>query len=45
MQFFVQNQLYIVLSVVLLIWGGISAYLIRLDRKVTALEKLMKKGS
>jgi len=43
-EFLNTNQLYIVLGVVLLIWSGIVVYLFRLDRKITELEKLMKKG-
>ena len=42
--FFQQNQMYVVLVVVLLIWAGIVFYLWRIDRKVHTLEKHMKKG-
>ena len=42
--FFQQNQMYVVLVVVLLIWAGIVFYLRRIDRKVNSLEKQMKKG-
>ncbi len=42
--FFQQNQMYVVLVVVLLIWAGIVFYLLRIDRKVSAMEKNMKKG-
>jgi CcmD family protein len=42
--FFQQNQMYVVLVVVLLIWAGIVFYLWRIDRKVNSLEKQMKKG-
>ena len=42
--FFQQNQMYVVLTVVLLIWAGIVFYLWRIDRKVNAVEKQMKKG-
>ncbi len=38
-----QHQLYIVLAVTLLIWAGIVWYLLRLDKKIEHLEKLMKK--
>jgi CcmD family protein len=38
------HQLYIVLGVVLLVWVGIVIYLIRLDRKITKLENMLKKG-
>ncbi len=42
--FMQQNQMYVVLTVVLLIWAGILAYLWRIDRKVTKIENQMKKG-
>jgi CcmD family protein len=42
-EFLSANQMYIVLGVVLLVWVGIAAYLIRLDRKVTELENRMQK--
>ncbi|MCI0708282.1 MAG: CcmD family protein [Ignavibacteriae bacterium] len=42
--FFSSNQMYIVLGVVLLIWVGIVGYLFRLERKLTELEKNMKRG-
>ncbi len=42
--FLQQNQMYVVLVVVLLIWAGIVSYLWRIDRKVQSLEKQMKKG-
>ncbi|HTP81287.1 MAG TPA: CcmD family protein [Bacteroidota bacterium] len=41
--FFRANQLYIVLAIVLLIWAGIVAYLIALDRKVRKLEQSLRK--
>jgi CcmD family protein len=41
--FFAVNQLYIVLAVVLLVWGGIVVYLFRLDRKLSQLETKMRK--
>ncbi|HXG38628.1 MAG TPA: CcmD family protein [Bacteroidota bacterium] len=43
-EFLSDNQMYIVLGVVLLVWIGIAAYLLRLDKKVTELENMMKKG-
>jgi CcmD family protein len=43
-QFFQQNQMYVVLTIVLLIWAGIVFYLWRLDRKIQHLENTMKKG-
>ncbi len=42
--FLQQNQMYVVLTVVLLIWVGILAYLWRIDRKVAKIEHQMKKG-
>jgi CcmD family protein len=42
--FFQQNQMYVVLTVVLLIWAGIVFYLWRIDRKVQKLENQTKKG-
>jgi len=43
-EFFQQNQMYVVLIVVLMIWAGILAYLWRIDRKVEKIENQMKKG-
>jgi CcmD family protein len=43
-EFFSENQMYIVLGIVLLVWAGIISYLLRLDNKVKSLENLMKKG-
>ena len=43
MDFLTQNQMYIVLVIVLLIWAGIVWYLLRVDRRITQLEKLSKK--
>ena len=43
-EFLSTNQMYIVLTIVLLIWGGIIAYLIRLEKKIKELEKVVKKG-
>ncbi|MBX7153913.1 MAG: CcmD family protein [Candidatus Kapaibacterium sp.] len=37
--FFVQNALYVVLVVALIIWAGISWYITRLDKKVEMLEQ------
>lgn len=42
--FFQQNQMYVVLTVVLMIWAGIIVYLWRIERKVEKLENQMKKG-
>jgi len=42
-EFLGQNQLYIVLFVILIIWIGIVLYLIRLDKKIGRLEKQLGK--
>ncbi len=44
MEFLSQNQMYIVLVIVLLIWTGIVWYLLRLDKRLTQLENHSKKG-
>jgi len=43
LEFLSNNQMYIVLSIVLLVWAGVVAYLVRLDRKMTQLEQNLKK--
>lgn len=45
MEFLAQNQLYIVLIVVLVIWTGLFIYLYRLDSKLSELEKAVKTPS
>lgn len=40
MEFFAQNQLYIVLAIVLVIWLGLYVYLFRLDSRIAKLEKM-----
>jgi CcmD family protein len=42
--FFQQNQMYVVLTVVLLIWVGIVAYLWRIDKRVQKIEQKAGKG-
>ncbi len=42
--FLQQNQMYVVLTVVLLVWAGILSYLWRIDKKVAKIENQMKKG-
>ncbi len=37
--FLSNNSLYVVLLIVLMIWAGFFAYLLRIDRKVKKLEK------
>jgi len=44
-EFFSQNQMYVVLFVVLLVWAGIVAYLFRLDKRVKDIENTFNKGS
>ncbi len=42
LEFFSQNQMYIVLGITLLVWVGIVLYLVRLDRRMAKLEQTMK---
>ncbi|HVN47870.1 MAG TPA: CcmD family protein [Bacteroidota bacterium] len=42
-EFLSHNQLYVVLTVTLLIWAGIVFYLLRLDRKLSILERELKR--
>jgi CcmD family protein len=37
--FFVNNQLYVVLAIALVIWLGIFVYIFRIDKKLKKLEK------
>jgi CcmD family protein len=43
MEFLEHNQMYIVLLVVLLIWGGIISYLFRIERKLKKIEQKLRK--
>ncbi|MCU0411243.1 MAG: CcmD family protein [Bacteroidetes bacterium] len=43
LEYMSHHQMYIVLGIVLLIWAGIVVYLVRLDGKITRLEKQLKK--
>ncbi|MBW7888950.1 MAG: CcmD family protein [Bacteroidetes bacterium] len=43
MEFFEQNQMYIVMLIVLVTWFGLLGFLIKLDRQVKKLEELLKK--
>ena len=36
--FLEQNAIYVVLTIVLIIWAGLFGYLLRIDRKVKQLE-------
>ncbi|MBI5326034.1 MAG: CcmD family protein [Ignavibacteriae bacterium] len=38
-EFLIKHSIYIVLVIVLIIWAGISFYLLSLDKKVNKLEK------
>jgi CcmD family protein len=44
MEFFNQNQMFIVLTIVLLIWVGIVWYLLRIDKRIKQLEDHSRKG-
>jgi CcmD family protein len=44
LEFLSQNQMYIVLVIVLLIWAGIVWYLMRMDKRVTELENHSRRG-
>jgi len=44
-EFLEQNPLYVVLLIVLIGWIGIFFYLLRLDRKLKKLEKMLKEQS
>jgi len=44
MEFFTQNQLFIVMTIILLIWAGIVWYLVRIDKKIKQLEDHFTKG-
>ena len=43
MEFLEQNQMYIVMLIVLIIWFGFLGFLFKLDRQVKKLEDLLKK--
>jgi CcmD family protein len=44
MDFLSQNQMYIVMTIVLIIWAGIVWYLLRIDKRIKQLEDYSKKG-
>ncbi|MCX6135196.1 MAG: CcmD family protein [Ignavibacteriales bacterium] len=44
MEFFSQNQLFIVMTIVLIIWAGIVWYLMRIESRLKQLEDHSKKG-
>lgn len=41
-EFLSANSLYIVLTIVLICWLGIFSFLLRLDKKISSLESVMK---
>ncbi|MBM4162493.1 MAG: CcmD family protein [Ignavibacteria bacterium] len=43
LEFLSQNQMFVVLVIVLLIWGGIIWYLLRLEKKLKHLEDHLNK--
>ncbi len=43
--FLVENSIYVVLIIVLIIWTGISLFLFNLDNKITNLEKIINKDN
>ena len=44
MDFLSQNQMYIVMTIILIIWAGIVWYLVRIDKRIKQLEDHSKKG-
>ncbi len=38
-EFLSQNALFVVLTIVLIIWFGIFSYVVKLDRKISQLER------
>lgn len=44
LDYFAQNQLFIVMTIILLIWAGIVWYLVRIDKRVKQLEDQNTKG-
>jgi CcmD family protein len=44
MDFLSQNQLFIVMTIILIIWAGIVWYLMRIDSRIKHLEDHIKKG-
>jgi CcmD family protein len=44
MEFLSQHQLFIVMSIILLVWAGIVWYLFRIDKRIKQLEDHFTKG-
>lgn len=40
--FFVENTLYVVLTIVLIIWFGLAYYIYRIDRNLKKIEKIIE---
>jgi CcmD family protein len=43
-QFLSSNSIFIVMIIVLIVWGGIFAYLLNLDKKLNRIEKEINAG-
>jgi CcmD family protein len=43
-EFLAQHQLYIVMSIILIVWVGIVWYLVRIDKRIKQLEDHYSKG-
>lgn len=41
-QFLVQNTLYVVLIIVLIIWFGIASYIFKMERKLKKIENIIE---
>lgn len=41
-QFLVENTVYVVLIIVLIIWFGLAFYLFKIDRKLKKIEKILE---
>ena len=42
--FLSNNAIYIVMIIVLIVWGGIFSYLFSLDKRIKSIEKEIKNG-
>lgn len=41
-QFLVENTVYVVLTIVLIIWFGLAFYLFKIDKKLKKIEKIIE---
>ena len=41
-QFLVENTLYVVLAIVLIIWFGLAYYIFKIDRNLKKIEKIIE---